>query len=620
MNHTTRTTTRLASLMPNSETQPQIPQIRRTKPWMDTGGYGCSSSFRTVFIRVYQWFIPVHNLRNLCNLWMLLFAVAFTPLQLTAQTRTIGLFLDDSAAAPGYTLFAPMQYTTTYLIDDSGMLCHSWPSRWMPGRSVVLLENGDLLHSCFMAPAPNPHFPGGGEGGRTEEYDWDGNQVWAYNYSDSMHLQHHEVKPLPNGNFLMIAYDRFLHDQAIAAGRDPGRIAENEVWPDHVIEVQKTGETTGTIVWEWHAWDHLIQDYDSTKANYGNVAAHPELIDFNFGPAQACWNHTNSINYNADLDQILLSVRGNSEIWVIDHSTTTEQARGHTGGNGGKGGDLLYRWGNPQAYRAGTGSNEKLFQQHDAAWIPADCPGANHILIFNNGQGRGYTTIDEIVPPVDSLGHYYLPPGGHYGPEAACWTYIASPPNSFYSSEISGAQREPNGNTLTDDGCHGVFFEIAPDTSMVWKYVNPVQDSGPMYQGDTARSDPHRADQKMNAVFKIHRYAPDYPAFNGRSLTPQGPIERYNTGVAHEPGLALLAPKPLLLWNPRGILTFTNLPTSGTVELFTVTGRRTRRQPFSRPGERLTWDVSAIGPGAYLSVVRGATGSVLTSGKIIVVH
>jgi hypothetical protein len=37
-------------------------------------------------------------------------------------------------------------------------------------------------------------------------------------------------------------------------------------------------------------------------------------------------------------------------LWVIDHQTTTAQAASHTGGRYNKGGDLLYRWGNPQTY------------------------------------------------------------------------------------------------------------------------------------------------------------------------------------------------------------------------------------------------------------------------------
>jgi hypothetical protein len=549
---------------------------------------------------------------------LLILLLMAVPLPLVALQQTVGLFLNDSASFNGYTLFAPMHNKTTYLINNDGELCHWWQSNWEPGRSVALTENGHLLHPCFQAPAMNPFFPGGGEGGRVEEYDWDGTQVWAYNYSDSMHLQHHEVKQIPNGNVIMIAYDRMLYATAIANGRRPDRLPDSALWPDHVIEVQKTGDSTGTIVWEWHVWDHLIQDYDSTKLNYGTVAQHPELIDINFGDNRACWNHMNSINYNADLDQIVLSVRGNSEVWVIDHSTTTAQAKGHTGGSGGKGGDLLYRWGNPQAYRAGTPSDEKLFQQHDGGWIPAGSPGAGHMLIFNNGIGRGYSSADEIVPPVDSLGHYYLPPGGHYGPEAPVWSYSATPPSSFYSSEISGAQRQPNGNTLICAGIFGDFFEVTSDSQTVWHYVNPVTDSGPMWQGDTVRDDPGRPGQKMNAVFKIARYAPDYPGLAGHDLTPQGPIERYHPGV--EEAAAMVESKPRLLTNLPGVLSLANLPSQGTVELYSVAGRLLLRSAVAAGQSSLRLNLKSLPTGACLCIVKGPGGDVALRTKAVIIR
>jgi hypothetical protein len=535
-----------------------------------------------------------------------------------AAVQTVGLLLNDSASFNGYTLFAPMHYKTTYLIDNNGELCHSWQSNWEPGRSVALLENGHLLHTCFQAPAMNPYFPGGGEGGRVEEYDWEGNMVWAYNYSDSMHLQHHEVKQIPSGNVIMIAYDRMLYATAIANGRRPDRLPDSALWPDHIVEVQKTGESTGTIVWEWHVWDHLIQDYDSTKLNYGNVAQHPELIDLNFGDNRACWNHTNSINYNANLDQIIISVRGNSEVWAIDHSTTTEEARGHAGGRGGKGGDLLYRWGNPQAYRAGSPSDQKLFQQHDGGWIPAGSPGAGHMLIFNNGIGRGYSSIEEIVPPVDSLGHYYLPPGGHYGPEAPVWSYAATPPTSFYSSEISGAQRQPNGNTLICAGIFGDFFEVTTDSQIVWHYINPVTDSGPMWQGDTVRDDIGRPGQKMNAVFKIARYAPDYPGLVGRDLTPRGPIERYHPGI--EEATTKVETRPRLLTNLPGVLALADLPELGTVELYSVAGRLLRRSSVDVGQSSLRLELRSLPAGACLCVVRTAGGEVAMRVKAVIIR
>ena len=161
----------------------------------------------------------------------------------------------------------------------------------------------------------------------------------------------------------------------------------------------------------------------------------------------------NSIAYNAQLDQIVLSVRGCNEIWFLDHSTTTKEAAGHTGGKHGKGGDLIYRWGNPAAYRRGTTRDKQLVQQHDAQWIPDGYPGAGHITIFNNGYDRGWSSVEEIVPPVDASGRYILEAGKAYGPEKPVWHYEAKNRTDFFSSEISGAHRLPNGNTLI---CAGV--------------------------------------------------------------------------------------------------------------------------------------------------------------------
>ena len=147
-------------------------------------------------------------------------------------------------------------------------------------------------------------------------------------------------------------------------------------------------------MWQWNAWDHLIQDYDASVDNYGVVADHPELLDINFIGAtgnqagRADWMHCNGIDYNAVLDQIVLSCKNMNEIYIIDHSTTTAEAAGHTGGNSGKGGDLLYRWGNPQAYDSGLSSDQQLFGQHDVQWIEEGRAGAGDLLLFNNGVGR----------------------------------------------------------------------------------------------------------------------------------------------------------------------------------------------------------------------------------------
>ena len=51
---------------------------------------------------------------------------------------------------------------------------------------------------------------GGGEGGRVEEYDWNGNLIWGFNFSTATYMQHHDIRMLPNGNVLMLVVRKKL--------------------------------------------------------------------------------------------------------------------------------------------------------------------------------------------------------------------------------------------------------------------------------------------------------------------------------------------------------------------------------------------------------------------------
>ena len=406
----------------------------------------------------------------------------------------------------GYTLFGPENSFTTYLINYKKEVVHTWESNYLPGHSVYLLENGNLLRTVFLGP--HPIFLSGGMGGGVLEIDWNGSIVWDFKYSSNNYLSHHDIEYLPNGNILMIAWEAKNYSEVISAGRNPNITPMLGLWPDHVVEVKPTGPTSGEIVWQWHIWDHLIQDYDPTKENYGVVEEHPELIDINYGRATMDWNHINSIDYNEEFDQIILSVKNFNEIWIIDHSTTTEEAAGHTGGNSGKGGDLLYRWGNPAAYRRGTVNDQKFFGQHDARWIEPGCPGEGNILVFNNGLGRpglSYSSVEEITPPVDSNGNYYIEPGCAFGPEEQTWIYTAKNPTDFYSYMISGSQRIANGNTVICDGKKGIFFEVTLQKETVWEYVNPFPSLS------------------LNAVFTIQRYPSNYSGLKNLFQQPKNP-------------------------------------------------------------------------------------------------
>ena len=393
-----------------------------------------------------------------------------------------------------------------------------------------LLENGNLLalrqqELALRQQENDAH-------GKVTEVDRNGHTLWECTQG----IPHHDALKMPNGNVLLLSRQNKTAEYSIAAGANPEFISTDGLIAPHIVEVRPTGPASCEVVWEWSAWDHMIQDFDSSKANYGMVAEHPELIDLNFRLSEVAsredpsdWIHSNGIDYNPELDQIMLSARHFSEVWIIDHSTTTAEAASPSGGKSGKGGDLLYRWGNPQAYRAGTPDDQQLFWQHNPHWIAPGRPGAGNILIFNNGRAftnwQGHSSVDEIVPPVDGA-NYRLDPDIAYAPVEPVWTYTAATPSDFFSTYISGAQRLPNGNTLICDGPRGTLFEVTPAGKTVWKYVNPMTDDGPLRQGEVPL-EPQENGREVptNLVYRAYRYAPDYPGLQGLDLTPGESIE-----------------------------------------------------------------------------------------------
>lgn len=436
------------------------------------------------------------------------------------QTSQLGLITNAPQSYNGYTLFAP-NYTTTYLIDNCGRTVKTWQSQYEPGQSAYLLEDGSLFRPAKLTT--NRTFSNtGGAGGRLERYDWNGNLAWGYDYSGTTYHQHHDAIVLPNGNVLLLSWDSKTRDEATAAGRR--QYPQGGLWSEKIVELRPVGKDSAVVVWEWKLWDHLVQDNDATKANYGVVSQRPERLDVNFTNKTTIatdWIHFNGLAYNADLDQIIVSSRELSEIYIIDHSTTVAEAASTRGGRQGKGGDFLWRWGNPQAYKRGTEADRKLFGQHNPQWIAKGSPGAGNVLIFNNGDTRPdgmYSSIEEVQTPVGTSGGYAAPTStsASFAPANAVWVYKANPTTSFFANRISGAQRLPNGNTLICEGTKGKFFEVTQAGTVVWEYRNPVGTSGPTAQGSAVMG------QNM---FRSLRYAPTYEAFTGRTLTPGAPVE-----------------------------------------------------------------------------------------------
>jgi hypothetical protein len=381
-----------------------------------------------------------------------------------------GLTVIKDGAVEEYTLFAPLSSTTTYLIDLNGNVVHSWVGESNPGNCVYLLENRYLLRTETVRSKACRSFPNGGRGGRVKLMDCDGNIVWQYTLAEDDICLHHDVEYMSNGNILIITWERISRDDAISAGRNPNLIKSDYIFVDKIIEVEPNlDDGSAEIDWEWRLMDHLIQDYDNKKENYGRVFRHPELIDFNFtangieNPANPDWTHINTVDYNEQLDQVVISSPHHAEVYIIDHIES---------------GDILFRWGNPMAYRAGDEQKWTLFFQHDIQWIDEGLYGDGNLLVFNNGTrttGRNYSSVDEFKPAIE--GNTYKMGNYSYLPSELEWRYTADPRSDFYSDHISGVQRLPCGNTLICSGADGRLFEVTTDGEVVWEYLNPFSDS-----------------------------------------------------------------------------------------------------------------------------------------------
>lgn len=461
-----------------------------------------------------------------------------------------GLRVREEGAWDGYTLIAPLNGRTVYLIDMDGQPVHTWTTTHTPAGGAHLLPNGNLLRCARMESAPGVQR--GGIGGLTQEIAWDGSVAWSCDLVEQGYTQHHDLHPMANGNVLLVVRKHHTHEDALAHGRDPRGRSTAALWSDLVIEVEPVRPSGGKVVWTWESWDHVVQDHDPKARAYGKIADHPHRLDVNADhrnqpkteteekkrrrealeaqmravgyagddapqdappPTPAAggslagedWLHLNGIDYLAEHDLIALSARHLSEIFVIDHSPTTAQAATGQGGRFGRGGDLLYRWGNPRSYGLGEAADQRLFLQHDVTWVKGGAPDELRFLVFNNGPrgpGQDFSSVDEIAARFDRVRGFEREPGKRFGPDAPAWSW--SNGAHFYSGFISGAQRLPNGNTLICEGAKGHVFEVTPEGRVVWEFWNPWDGEA---QGALA---------PLAALFHATRIAKDHPGLRGK--------------------------------------------------------------------------------------------------------
>ena len=439
------------------------------------------------------------------------------------ETEIVGDILPgaDDRAFEGYTLvhdgaFGGQNANRIYLTDMYGETVHRWePERYQPEGSVAyLLENGLLLRTVSSHHwLHSGNYPVGAAG-TVQLLDWDSNVVWEYEMDvPGKHVMHHDVDYMPNGNILAIAYTGFSPEEARSMGWDGVFPADADtIWFDKVVELQPNLDDGSTeIVWQWNSWDHFVQDKFPGRANYGDVESAVGKIDVNYLKEgyvlflRGQMHHVNSVDYNPELDQIVLSSAAYGELWFIDHSTTMAEAAGDSGGRYGRGGDLIYRWGNPLTTRSGTLDEATLFWQHDARWITEGLPGAGNLLVYNNGTQRrldgtfdpelgmdfenSYTDLLEVRLPARADGSYDI----GREPELV-WSWNVDASEDYFSPFMSGWDRLPNGNTIFVNGHNKQIIEVTPAGERVLDYLVP----------------------ENGRKYRVYKYPVDYPGLAGR--------------------------------------------------------------------------------------------------------
>jgi hypothetical protein len=371
-------------------------------------------------------------------------------------------FLSNVQASTPYAGFNfYVNNTKCYLKDMSGKLIHTWTSTHSVMSHAYLLRDSSVL---FPYTVNGNGMGGGGDGGGGggslsdvvmagggfQIIRWDGTTAWNFTYYDTNFIPHHDCDFYYSTHNLS-ELPTIIAIVATTENTD-GRIS------DKIVEIKPTGTKTADIIWQWFAYDH------STSS----ATDKPELLDLNKGSGRGGfnseWTHANSVHLNPKLNQLVIGINWFNEFIIIDHSTTIAQAATHTGGRYGKGGDILYRWGNPSNY--GDSGTQYLSRPHSACWIqnfmPGTrklLPGAGHILSTSNSTKKAY----EVTLPATN-GVYPRTLGSAFEPSTPTWTVSVT----GMGSDQGSMQRLPNGNTLICNGMSTGTNEYDSTGTSVW--------------------------------------------------------------------------------------------------------------------------------------------------------
>lgn len=178
---------------------------------------------------------------------------------------------------------------------------------------------------------------------------------------------HHDVTPLPNGHWLVLANTTM----ALSSTTTPALTNEppQTVLGDVIVDLDQNMQP----VWVWNEFNHL------------DVNRHPE----NFPD----WTHTNAVIYSKDDGNLLVSMRHQNWVVKVDYN------------NGAGTGDILWRLGEGGDFTLvnGTDPTDWFTGQHGPSFTTTNTTGIFGLTLMDNGDFRtfpqGVTCGSSGAPP-----------------------------------------------------------------------------------------------------------------------------------------------------------------------------------------------------------------------------
>ena len=402
-----------------------------------------------------------------CVVAVLMYTLA--PIRAQSVYPTGTTIYEPARAWNGYTVLSPLQTQAVLVIDMNGNVVKRWEGLNNSAGGPARVLPGGILISASGARPPNQ------ESLELVQQDFDGKVIWQFSHNEQITTregstiwsarQHHDWQreSLPAGYYSPESAPVVEGTSTLIlthTNRLQPRVADVMLEDDRLVEVSWKGD----VLWEWVASDHIDELGFAPDARKAIKAAQ----SFNKARGSFDWLHINSAHFvgpNRWFDQgdmrfapnnVIISSREASLLAIV-----------------GRDGKIVWRLGPDFSESKELRAIRQIIGQHHAHIIPKGLPGAGNLLVFDNGGSSGYGFASPIAP--DGVGAFARSTSRVVEINPVTLELVWSYTNPrFFSTNISSAQRLPNGNTLITAGAGGRMFEVTTQGAIVWEYMYPL--------------------------------------------------------------------------------------------------------------------------------------------------